>query len=305
MAGRRPLPIPDHRPAKLLAEKLRLLKGRDISYRAMGKVTHTDHRAFSTTANGSYQSWPSVEQFLGALAKVGRAVTEEDVRECRALHRIGHRNQQQRPRSTADALRPTAPTNATDPSDSSEGEGGVDVPIVSVEYPLRTTAVPPSLAHAVHVQDLVTSLVDLVMEKRLDLDAWRTRGADSQEAGRSGSPEWEVLTGRRPPTWAVVRRIVAQAGGGTVDLARWELVWRRVTGAEHAAEATASADTGDSPAPGRPDSVAGQTQNGEPPRDAWWHPRWFGRNRSTPGDARQSTAGATNRRGSHRATVAR
>jgi hypothetical protein len=155
------------------------------------------------------------------------------------------------------------------------------------------------------VQDLVASLVDLVMEKRLDLDAWRTRGADSQEAGRSGSPEWEVLTGRRPPTWAVVRRIVALAGGDTIDLARWELVWRRVTGGEDAAEATASAGTGDSPARERPDSVAGQAQNGEPRRDAWWHPRWFGRKRGTPGDARQPAAGATRRRGSHRATVAR
>ncbi|MEV4621145.1 hypothetical protein AB0J74_20855 [Asanoa sp. NPDC049573] len=305
MAGRRPLPIPDHMPAKLLAEKLRLLKGRDISYRAMGKVTQTDHRALSNAANGSYQSWPSVEQFLDALAKVGRAVTEEDVRECRALHRIAHRNQQQRARSTADTARPPAPTDATVVPDTSEGEGPVDVPIVSVEYPLRTTAVPPSLANAVRMQDLVTSLVDLAMEKRLDLDAWRTRGADSQEAGRSGSPEWEVLTGRRPPTWAVVRGIVAQAGGGTVDLARWEQVWRRVTGGEDAAEATASAGTGDSPPDGNTDAVAGRTQNGEPRRNAWWHPRWFGRKRDTPADARQPAAGAKRRRGSHRATVAR
>ncbi|MEV0719997.1 hypothetical protein [Asanoa sp. NPDC050611] len=282
MAGRRPLPIPDHRPAKLLAEKLRLLKGRDISYRAMGKVTHTDHRAFSATANGSYQSWPSVEQFLGAVAKLGRAVTAEDVRECGALHRIAHRNQQQRTRSTADVSGPPAP-----------------------EHPLRTTAVPPSLAYAVHVEDLVTSLVDLVMAKRLDFEAWRTRGGDSQEAGRSGIPEWEVLTGRRPPTWAVVRRIVAQAGGGTVDLARWELAWRRVAGGEDAVEATASDDPGDSPPRAMPDSVAGEPQNGEPRTHVWWHPRWFGRKRGTPGDARQPAAGVKRRRGSHRATVAR
>ncbi|MDG4820574.1 hypothetical protein O7635_01745 [Asanoa sp. WMMD1127] len=266
MAGRRPLPIPDHRPAKLLAEKLRLLKGRDISYRAMGKAAQTDHRALSTTANGSYQSWSSVERFLGALAKLGRAVTQEDVRECRALHRIAHRNQQPHTQSTMD----------------------------------EAVAVPPSLAHAVHMQDLVTSLVDLAMEKRLDLDAWRTRSADSHEAGRSGSPEWEVLTGRRPPTWAVVRRIVEQAGGGSVDLARWEVVWRRVTGGEDAAERTAPAGTGDTPA-----EEGGQTQKGEPRKDAWWHRRWFGRNRGTPDDARQSEAGATRRRGSHRATVAR
>ena len=300
MSGRPIVPIPDDRPAKLLAEKLRLLKGTDISYRAMGKVARGEHNTFSTTANGSYKGWPSVAQFLDALTKCGRVVTEEDVRECKALHQVAQRNAQ----SEKDTARPPAPADVGEEQRVAlpvDNKASIDMPVVSIEYAIHTTAVPPSLADAQHPRDLVASLVDLVMEKRLDLDAWRTRDTDSREAQRRGSAEWEVLTGRRAPTWAVVRRIVAQAGGGTPDLARWELAWRRVNGGEIGAIGVAKVAE-----PSGIDEVpagAPQTDSGEP-HEAWWHRRWFRTKRGTPGDGRQPAAAARRRRGAHRAPSA-
>ncbi|MGI5146871.1 hypothetical protein ACQEVC_10880 [Plantactinospora sp. CA-294935] len=99
-----------------------------------------------------------------------------------------------------------------------ESDGGYDA----------TPACPVSLAQARTVHDLVASLVDLVVDKRLDIENWRPQRRRPWNTGRTGTPEWEVLTGRRPPTLPLVVSIVRECGGGPADTSRWEQQWNRI-----------------------------------------------------------------------------
>lgn len=244
-------PIPPDRPAKLLGEKLRELKGK-LSYYRMGKAVHCTHNALSTTADGSYRGWPSVEQFLDAIRKCGGTVTDQDVEECRAKHKIAERRHAQSRQSTplpapsaelteTTVLVPIPPPTvdnstagevtaaASEDGQSLAGAASQGQPVLEFIHTAPAKAYPASLADARSVSDIVASLIDLVMDKRLDIDSWRTRGSFTTNTARSGSLQWQVLTGRLPPTFPVVRSIVERCGGDPVDVARWEQVWRRVT----------------------------------------------------------------------------
>lgn len=232
MAGRPLKPIPEGRPAKLLGEKLRALKG-DISYHKMGKKANFRPNTLSTTADGTYRGWPSVQQFLDAIKACGGTVTEDDVSECKVLHQIAERlnREQRQPRDLSPPLPPTALTDTVILAPIVNAEQVCnDQPVLAFSHIAPAQACPASLANAATLHDVVTSLVDLVMQvpqhRRLaDLGNPRDSGASAPAA-----EEWEVLTGRRLPTLPVVRSIVVQCGGGAADLARWEQVWRRVTG---------------------------------------------------------------------------
>ncbi|MFI2662843.1 hypothetical protein [Micromonospora carbonacea] len=233
MAGRPLKKIPEDRPAKLLAEKLRALRGK-ISYNQMGRKANFKANTFSQTADGTFRGWPSVEQFLAAVRACGGQVTEDDIAECRRLHELAGRLNNEQRRSKDQPLRPPAPaltdTVVLAPLDDAR-HAGDGQSVLTFSHTAQAQACPASLANAKTVQDVATALYDLALEKRLNVDDWRTpRTALASDRKRTGSPEWEVLTGRREPTLSLVRQIVEKCGGGPADLTRWEQVWRRVTG---------------------------------------------------------------------------
>jgi hypothetical protein len=249
--GRALKPIPDDRPAKLLGDKLRELKG-TLTYNELGKAAHCKPNTLSTTADGTYRGWPSVEQFLNAIRSCGGTVTDQDVQECKAKHRIAARlYAQSRPPAPLPTLPPAALTDTTvlvpiapDAALTEDGETVAastdadddtltmavagDRPVLDFTHTAPAKAYPVSLAAARSTSDIVAALIDLVMDKRLDIDSWRTRGPWTPDTARSGSPEWLLLTGRQPPTLDVVRNIVVQCGGDHADVTRWEQTWRRV-----------------------------------------------------------------------------
>ncbi len=226
--GRRMKPISDRKPAKQLALKLRALKG-DIPYARMAKQVHVKPNTLSTMADGTYRGWPCVEQFLRAVELCGGVVTEADRSQCRALHKIAKQLHRERgnphtPTSgDVSAQLPKVETVVLAPRVAADDEQAV----VTFTRTAPLLACPHSLAKAKTVHDIIAALLDLIADKRMDIRSWR-QNSTSWHAERSGTPEWELLTGRTEPTLPVVLSIVGQCGGETADLARWEHQWNRI-----------------------------------------------------------------------------
>ncbi|MBF9130009.1 hypothetical protein I0C86_13715 [Plantactinospora sp. S1510] len=225
-------PISERKPARQLAIKLRELKG-DIPYARLAKSVHVKPNTLSTMADGTFRGWPSVEQFLLAVQKCGGAVTDEDRSQCRAYHKIAETLHRERSSTTPSP----APVGDTPPSPLppltetvvlAPRGGEADTEVITFTREEPTPACPASLAQARTVHDLVASLVDLVVDKRLDIESWRPQRRRPWSTGRTGTPEWEVLTGRRPPTLPLVVSIVRECGGGPADTSRWEQQWNRI-----------------------------------------------------------------------------
>jgi hypothetical protein len=227
--GRHLKPISDRKPAKQLALKLRELKG-NVPFARLAKQVHVKPNTLSTMADGTYRGWECVEQFLRAVELCGGVVTEEDRSQCRALHKSAeqlHRARGGPSNSTASSnamLQPTVETVVLAPRVADDS--GSDVVTFTRIEPIL--ACPSSLAQARTVHDIVTSLLDLITEKNKDIQSWRQQPPGSWPAGRTGTAEWEVLTGRRQPTPQVILSIVQQCGGTHADLARWLEQWNRI-----------------------------------------------------------------------------
>ncbi|MFY1689100.1 hypothetical protein [Plantactinospora sp. WMMB782] len=225
-------PISDRKPAKQLALKLRELKG-DIPYARLAKSVHVKPNTLSTMADGTFRGWPSVEQFLQAVENCGGTVTDDDRSQCRAYHKIAetlHRDRSTTPSPAPAGDNPPSPLPPLTETVVLAPRGGEDddTEVITFTREEPTPACPVSLTQARTVHDLVASLVDLVVDKRLDIGNWRPQRRRPWNTGRTGSPEWEVLTGRRPPTLPLVLSIVRECGGGPADTSRWEQQWNRI-----------------------------------------------------------------------------
>ncbi|MBE1487344.1 hypothetical protein [Plantactinospora soyae] len=92
-------PIPERKPARQLALKLRELKG-DIPYARLAKAVHVKPNTLSTMADGTFRGWPSVEQFLLAVQRCGGTISDDDRSECLAYHKIAERLHRERSTAT-------------------------------------------------------------------------------------------------------------------------------------------------------------------------------------------------------------
>lgn len=224
--GRHLKPIDDRKPAGQLAAKLRELKG-DLTYGKLAKAIHVKTNTLSTMADGTYRGWQCVEQFLAALEACGVTITDEDRSECHALHKIAQQlyRESGRPAAPPSGGTSTQLPNAERVVPAPRGDPDDATAVVTSTEPVL--ACPRSLEHARTVHDIVSALVDLTIDRRMDLRSWRNASAFYAQ-GRAGSPEWEVLTARREPTLEIMRSIVRKCGGQAADLARWEQQWNRV-----------------------------------------------------------------------------
>ncbi|GAA2709014.1 hypothetical protein ACFY2R_18070 [Micromonospora olivasterospora] len=227
--GRHLKPISDRKPAKQLALKLRELKG-DIPFARLAKQVHVKPNTLSTMADGTYRGWQCVEQFLEAVRLCGVIVTEEDLSQCRTYHKIAEKLHRERgnPSLAASSEVPVLPSKTETVVLAPRVDEDDDSSVVTFTRTDPMLACPSSLAQARTVHDVVATLLDLITDKNMDIRSWRQSTTASWSTGRSGTPEWELLTARTEPTLPVVLSIVRQCGGGPADLARWEQQWKRI-----------------------------------------------------------------------------
>jgi hypothetical protein len=246
--GRPETVIPDDAPAKELAEYLRTLRRvlGSPSYRELGLLVYTAHNALSQTADGRFVGWASIVRYVDALRKYARregkpdVVTDVVVANLRRLHERTSASRRREPSKTVAARRNRRVAELWAEHEHVQAAhslrrqrqlpGGWPTPEVSDR--LRLNPVDS-------VADLLAQLDTLVNESGVDVGRlrWGYHGAgrnslvtlyrDGRPAG--ASPEWEMLTGRRPATIELVLNVVALCGGTAGDRYAWESVWQRVT----------------------------------------------------------------------------